>query len=115
MTPLVLTLFGITLIASPDKYAPQAVTQAEQSLRDAGETLGAASMCKEIDRKRISVLRLKVDALIDQGVDDNRQYYAARNILSKAIDDGKEAIRRRKIDCQRADGDLSNLEKKLGP
>jgi hypothetical protein len=97
-----------------DKYAPQAVAAAERRLASAGETLGAASMCKDIDRDRIRVAILKVNDLIDRGVDNNRQYYAGKNIFAKGMDEGKEAIKRGRTECRRAESDLSTLEKQLG-
>ena len=97
-----------------DKYAPQTVVAAERRLSSAGETLGAASMCKDIDRDRIRAAMLKVNDLIDKGVDDNRQYYASKNIFAKAMDNGKDALKRGRTDCRRAERDLSALEEQLG-
>lgn len=119
MIAIVLALAGATLTASPDaaqdKYRPEVATEAEQRLAQAGEVLGAAWMCRAIDRTRLHVAMHKVEAMIDKGVDDNRQYYAARNILDKSIDKGKNAIGKRETDCRRADAALGNLEKQLGP
>lgn len=97
-----------------DKYAPKTVVAAEKRLSSAGETLGAASMCKDIDRDRIRAAILKVDDLIDKGVDNNRQYYASKNIFAKAMDNGKDAIKRGRTDCRRAESDLTTLEEQLG-
>jgi hypothetical protein len=97
-----------------DKYAPQTVTAAERRLSSAGETLGAASVCKNIDRARIRAATLKVNELIDKGVDNNRQYYAGKNIFAKGIDEGKNAIKRGRTDCRRAESDLTTLEEQLG-
>lgn len=114
-----LALAGATLIALPvadsGKYSPQAASAAEARLGAAGEVLGAASMCKEIRRDRLRADMDKVDAMIDKGVDDNQQYYAARNILDKAIDKGKRAIGRRETTCRHAKAALTELEKELGP
>jgi hypothetical protein len=97
-----------------DKYAPESVAAAERRLSSAGETLGAASMCKDIDRNRIRAAILKVNELIDKGVDNNRQYYAGKNIFAKGIDEGKDAIKRGRADCRRAESDLTSLEGELG-
>ncbi len=119
MMAIVLALAGVTLIASPDagedKYMPEVAAAAERRLAQAGEVLGAAWMCREIDRTRLHAAMRKVEAMIDKGVDDNQQYYAARNILDKGIDKGKRAIGKRETDCRRADGALGDLEKELGP
>jgi hypothetical protein len=80
----------------------------------AGETLGAASMCKDIDRDRIRAAILKVNDLIDKGVDDNRQYYASKNIFAKGMDEGKDANKRGRTDCRRTESDLTALEEQLG-
>jgi hypothetical protein len=97
-----------------DKYAPQTVATAERRLSSAGEALGAASMCKDIDRGRIRAAILKVNAYIDKGVDNNRQYYAGKSIFAKGMDEGKDAIKRGRTDCRRAESDLSTLEEQLG-
>jgi hypothetical protein len=115
--PLALTL-AVTPVAAADsdqdKYAPQTVVAAERRPSSAGETLGAASMCKDIDRDRIRAAILKVKDLIDKGVDNNRQYYASKNIFAKGIDHGKDAIKRGRTDCRRAESDLTALEEQLG-
>jgi len=100
--------------ADQDKYAPETVAAAERSLSTAGETLGAASMCKDIDRNRIRVAIAKVNELIDRGVDNNRQYYAGKNIFAKGMDEGKDAIKRGRTNCRRAENDLATLEEQLG-
>ena len=111
-------LLAVTPVAAADddqdKYAPQTVAAAERRLSSAGETLGAASMCKDIDRDRIRVAILKVNELIDKGVDNNRQYYAGKNIFAKGMDEGKDAIKRGRTDCRRAESDLATLEEQLG-
>jgi len=118
MFVVVLALAGAMLAAAPgtasDKYEPQAVVGAEKSLAEAGKVLGAASACNDIDRARVRTAILKLESLIDKGVDDNRQYYAAKNILAKGLDEGKAAIKKRETNCQRAAEDLSALEQRLG-
>ncbi len=101
MFHLVLMLAASAPIAAADtggKYTPEAAAAAEQRLAVAGEVLGAASQCKEVDAARLKAAMRKVEAMIDKGVDDNRQYYAARNILSKGVDKGRKAIRDRETD-----------------
>ncbi len=114
MIVIVLALAGATLIAAPDsgsdKYHPDAAGAAQQRLAQAGEVLGAAWMCPAIDRTRLQAAMRKVEAMIDRGVDDNKQYYAAHNILDKGIDRGKH-----ESDCRRAEAALGDLEKQLGP
>jgi hypothetical protein len=114
MIAVVLALLGATLIAAPDsdrdKDRTEAAGAAEQRLAQAGETLGAAWMCPQIERGRLHAVMHKVEAMIDHGVDDNRQYYAAHNILDKGIDKGKH-----ESDCRRAEAALEDLEKELGP
>ncbi len=111
MIAVVLALAGATLVAAaddgPDKE--RAAAAAEQRLEQAGEALGAAWMCPQIDRARLHEVMHKVEAMIDHGVDDNRQYYAAHNILDKGIDKGKH-----EGDCRRAEAALGDLEKELG-
>ena len=111
-------MLAVTPVAAADegqdKYAPQNVVAAERRLSSAGETLGAASMCKDIDRDRIRAAILKVNELIDRGVDNNRQYYAGKNIFAKGMDEGKDDIKRGRTDCQRAESDLTTLEEQLG-
>jgi hypothetical protein len=110
-------MFAATPVAAAandqEKYAPETVVAAEQRLSSAGQTLGAASMCKDIDRNRIRAAILKVYDLIDKGVDNNRQYYAGKNIFAKGIDEGKAAIKRSRTDCRRAKSDLATLEEQL--
>jgi hypothetical protein len=119
MFAVVVALAGVTLVASPgddqQKYTPQTVTEAEQRLATAGQVLGAASMCKDIDRARVKAAVTKVEAMIDKGVDDNRQYYASKNIFDKGLDKGKSAIKHHETDCRHATEDLVDLEKVLGP
>jgi hypothetical protein len=71
-------------------------------------------MCKDIDRARIRAATLTVNELIDKGVDNNRQYYAGKNIFAKGMDEGKDAIKRGRTDCRRAESDLTSLEGELG-
>ena len=116
--PVLALMLGVTPVAAAgddaDKYAPQTVAAAERRLASAGETLGAASMCKDIDRERIRAAILKVNELIDKGVDNNRQYYAGKNIFAKGREEGKDAIKRGRTDCRRAESDLTSLEEQLG-
>ena len=116
--PALALMLAVTPVAvaddEEDKYAPETVAAAEQRLSSAGATLGAASMCKDIDRNRVRVAILKVNELIDKGVDNNRQYYAGKNIFAKGIDEGKDAIKRGRTDCRRAESDLTTLEAQLG-
>ena len=111
-------MLAVTPVAAADddqdKYAPETVAAAERRLSSAGETLGAASTCKDINRNRIRAAILKVNAYIDKGVDNNRQYYAGKNIFAKGIDEGKDSIKRGRTDCQRAESDLTSLEEQLG-
>jgi hypothetical protein len=113
---LALTL-GVTPVVAADdqeKYAPKTVVAAERRLAAAGETLGAASMCTAIDRDRLRADILKINDMIDKGVDDNRQYYASKNIFAKGMGRGKDAIKRGRTDCRRAESDLTALEAQLG-
>jgi hypothetical protein len=91
-------MLAVTPVAAADddqdKYAPETVAAAERRLSSAGETLGAASLCKDIDRNRIRAAILKINELIDKGVDNNRQYYAGKNIFAKGIDTRNEAATR---------------------
>jgi len=118
MLPAVLALAGFTLIASPgndqEKYTPETVTGAEQRLAAAGQVLGAASMCKQIDRARVAAAVHKVEALIDKGVDNNRQYYASKTIFDKGLDKGRSAIKQHETDCRRTGEKLTDLERLLG-
>jgi hypothetical protein len=111
-------LLAVTPVAAADddqdKYAPQTVAAAERRLSSAGETLGAASMCKDIDRNRVRVAIGRVNELIDKGVDNNRQYYAGKNIFAKGMDEGKNAIKHGRTDCRRAESELTTLEEQLG-
>jgi len=112
MIAIVLALAGATLIADagPYKDRAEAAGAAEQRLAQVGEVLGAAWMCPEIDRARLHAVMHKVEAMIDRGVDDNKQYYAAHNILDKAIDKGKH-----ESDCRRAETALGDIERELPP
>ena len=116
--PALALMLAVTPVAAADddqdKYAPETVAAAERRLSSAGETLGAASMCKDIDRDRIRAAILKVNEYIDKGVDNNRQYYAGKNIFAKGMEEGKEAVKRGRTDCRRAESDLSTLEEQLG-
>lgn len=71
-------------------------------------------MCKDIDRDRIRIAILKVNELIDKGVDNNRQYYAGKNIFAKGMNEGKDAIKRGRTNCRRTESDLTMLEEQLG-
>ena len=71
-------------------------------------------MCKDIDRDRIRAAILKINELIDKGVDNNRQYYAGKNIFAKGMDEGKNAIKHGRSDCRRTESDLTTLEEELG-
>jgi hypothetical protein len=109
----------VILAASPDagqgKYAPNAVIAAEEQLKHAGFAIGAASLCPDIEGTRVRAAVLKIQQLIDKGVDDNQQYYAANNMFEKSIDKGRDAIRKRKTDCSHAAQDFGRVEKNLGP
>ena len=111
---LVVVVPAVAAEKNEDKYAPGTILAAERRLSSAGETLGAASMCKDIDRDRIRAATLKVNELIDKGVDNNRQYYAGKNIFAKGMDEGKDAIKRGRSDGRRAESDLTKLEEQLG-
>ena len=119
MSPVVLVFVGVTLATSfngnLDKNGPDAIAATEQLLATAGQVLGAASTCSQIDRVRVRAAMLRVEELIDKSAADNRQYYVAGNILSRGLDRGKRSIKQGETDCRRADVDLTDLERTLGP
>jgi hypothetical protein len=118
MSPIVLTVVGAIVFISPDatdKYVPRVVFAPEQRLLAAGQVLGAASMCDQIEPVRIKTAMVKIEGLINEAVDDNRRLLAAENILGQGFDKGKRSVMEGATDCLRANADLIELERALGP
>jgi hypothetical protein len=118
MSPIVLAFVGATLIITPDaadRYTPRVVFGPEQRLLAAGQILGAASMCDQIEPVRIKTAMVKIEGLINQAVDDHRRLLAAENILGQGFDKGKRSVMEGGTDCLRANAELTELERVLGP
>jgi hypothetical protein len=79
----------------------------------AGQTLGAASMCKEISGVRVDAAADRLSAMVDDSAKSEADVSAARNTFRAGAEAGRHAVASGVKDCGQAAAELTGLERQL--
>ena len=75
--------------------------------------MGAASCCEQVTEERINAVAVKLRELVAAAADDDSDADLANEQFSAALEEGKTAVESGRIDPERAEVDLNELEQKL--
>jgi hypothetical protein len=89
------------------------MTDAQQIAQTAGIVLGAASCCEQVTEERIKAVAVKLRELVAATADDDTDADLANEQFSAALEMGKTAFESGRIDPERAEVALNELEEKL--
>ena len=113
---LAIALAGATLIGSPESggtLPPGDIpaTKAETFAASAGQALGAASACDEIEKGRLDAAAQKVGDAVQGEVGDNDELTSAHDMFVEAVADGRRSVTSGNTDCEAAAAQLADLER----
>jgi hypothetical protein len=89
------------------------MTEAQQIAQTAGVVLGAASCCEQVTEERINAFVGKLRELVAATAEDDTDANLANEQFSAALEMGKTAVESGRIDPERAEVALNELEEKL--
>jgi branched-chain amino acid transport system substrate-binding protein len=89
------------------------MTDAQQIAQTVGIVVGAASCCEQVTEERVNAVAVKLRELIAAAADDDSDADLANEQFSAALEEGKTAVESGRIDPERAEVDLNELEQKL--
>ena len=89
------------------------MTEAQQIAQTAGIVVGAASCCEQVTEERINAVAVKLRQLVAATADDDTDADLANEQFSVAVEMGKTAVESGKIDPERAEVALNDLEDEL--
>jgi len=102
------------LIVSPD---PGGETPPDQPVADlqsftaaAGQVLGAAVVCEDIQKTRVEKAAVEVGEVAKGAAAGPEELKAAHALFEKSVQDGRHAIRSGDTDCQHTNALLQALE-----
>src|SRR5215472_2066321 len=89
------------------------MTEAQQIAQTAGVVVGAASCCEQITEERVNAVAVKLRELVAATADDETDADLANEHFSAALERGKTAVESGRIDPERAEVALKELEEEL--
>jgi hypothetical protein len=89
------------------------MTEAQRIAQTAGIVVGAASCCEQVTEERINAVVVKLRELVSTTADDDTDADLANEQFSAALEMGKTAVEDGRIDPERAEGALNELERRL--
>ena len=89
------------------------MTEAQQIAQTAGIVVGTASRCEQVTEERINALAVKLRELVAATADDDTDADLANEQFSAALEVGKTAVESGRIDPERAEVALNELEEEL--
>ena len=89
------------------------MTDAQKIAQTVGMVVGAASCCEEVTEERINAVAVKVRELVAATADGYTDADLANEQFSAALEVGKTAVESGRIDPERAEVALSELEEEL--
>jgi hypothetical protein len=93
---------------------PQAVQDAMSDSQAfsfvAGQILGAAAACKQIDRNRVTAATQKAVIIVRQSAENQADVTAAQQYMLAAADSARDAVKNGTADCNRVSASFSKLE-----
>src|SRR4051794_36157166 len=101
---------GVLLVAGPEAghaappddqaIAPPQLSDAEALSAVAGKIIGAATMCDQIGRDRVSAATNKAAELVSGSASDASEIASAQQLFAKNAAIGKAAVQRGAADCR---------------
>ena len=89
------------------------MTEAQQIAQTAGIVVGAASCCEQVTEERINAVAVKLRELVAATADDDMDADLANEHFATALEMGKTAVESGRIDPERAEVALNELEEEL--
>jgi hypothetical protein len=89
------------------------MTDAQQIAQTVGIVVGAASCCEQVTEERVNAVAVKLRELVAATADDDSDADLANEQFSAALEEGKTAVERGRIDPEQAEVALNELEQKL--
>ena len=89
------------------------MTDAQQIAQTVGIVVGAAACCEQVTEERVTAVADKLRELIAAAADDDSDADLANEQFSAALEEGKTAVESGRIDPNRAEVDLNELEQQL--
>jgi hypothetical protein len=89
------------------------MTEARQIAQTLGIVVGAASCSEQVTEKRINAVAVKLRELVAATADDDTDADLANEQFSAALEVGKTAVESGRIDPERAEVALNELEEEL--
>ena len=76
----------------------------------AGNIVGAASLCKDIDKDRVTTATDGVSAVVVATSSDKKEQNLSKLLFMHNIGGGRQAVRAGEVDCKTVDDSLSKLQ-----
>ena len=89
------------------------ITDAQQIAQTVGILVGAASCCEQVTEERVNAVAVKLRELVATTAEDDSDADLANEQFSAALEEGKTAVESGRIDPERAEVALNELEQKL--
>ena len=89
------------------------MTEVQQIAQTLGIIVGAASCCEEVTEERINAVAVRLRELVAATADDDTDADLANEQFSAALEMGKTAVESGRIDPERAEAALIELEGEL--
>jgi hypothetical protein len=89
------------------------MTEVQQIAQTVGIIVGAASCCEQITEERVNAVAVKLRELVAAAADDDSDADLANEQFSAALEVGKTAVESGRIDPERAEVALNELEQQL--
>jgi hypothetical protein len=89
------------------------MTEAQQIAQTVGIVVGAASCCEQVTEERVNAVAVKLRELVAATADNDSDADLANEQFSAALEVGKTAVESGRIDPEKAEAALNELEQKL--
>ena len=89
------------------------MTDAQRMAQTLGVVIGAASCCEQVTEERVTSVAVKLKQLVSATAEDMADAEAANERFSAALEAGKTAAESGRIDPERAEAALVELEEEL--
>jgi len=89
------------------------MTEAQQITQTAGMIVGAACCCEQVTEERLNAVAVKLRELVAATADDDTDADLANEQFYAAVEVGKTAVESGRIDPERAEVALNELEGEL--
>jgi hypothetical protein len=89
------------------------MTRAEQIAETFGVVLGAASQCEQVSEERLSAVAVKARDAVITSANDAADAEAAEALFSAAVEAGRAAAERGKVDPDSVESAFGEMEQQL--